>query len=427
VATVSGAGLVTPAGVGSATISATVDGVQGTSDITVTQSVGSVVFTAAAGDSLLLPAGNLTRTVTVFDGGGAPLSGRTVTFSAAPAGLVDITPASGTTNASGQVTITITRSGAATGTAPVTATSGTKSDQVDVRVLAAMTSIALVPAADSLFAGGSIDFTATALGGSAPLQGRRLAISSANTSVADPSPPFVRNTDAAGAISFTLTGKAPGASQLTVASSTEGISTSRTMRVLALAATVTVSPSPVSLLQDATQTFTAVLQTAPPRTQLTGRPVTWATSDPAKLSIDATGAAVALDSGAVTVTATALNDVGGADDISGIANVTITLAPVASVSLTPASAKLTSLSRSATLTLGAQIAGGAPARDRACTVVSSNAGIASVAPGTGKTDQHGNLVVTVTGQSFLLAPSTATITATCEGVIGTSSITVSLL
>ncbi|HET6679607.1 MAG TPA: Ig-like domain-containing protein [Gemmatimonadaceae bacterium] len=417
VATVSGTGLVTPAGVGSATISATIDGVQGTSDITVTQSVGSVVFTAAAGDSLLLPAGNLTRTVTVFDGGGLPLSGRTVTFSAGPSGLVDITPASGTTNASGQVTITVTRSGAASGTATLTATSGTKSDQVNVRVLAAVTSIALAPAADSLFAGGSIDFTATAFGGTVPLVGRKLNISSGNTGAAVVAPAFF-NTDVAGNVAFTLTSVNPGSTKLTVWSMTELDSVSRVMRVLAPATSVVVSPSSVAMVQDDAQSFTADVRSGPPTKSETGRAVTWATSNPAKLSIDQTGAAVALDSGTVTVTATALNDVGVADDVSDAATVTITLAPIATVTITPS--PIHALLTPVPVVVQAQIVGGVAARGRACTLKSLNTAVAAISPATATTDLNGEIAATVT-PSFL---GNTTIEVKCELVTASAPVSV---
>lgn len=103
-----------------ATITATAAG--GASAQIPVQIVGSTV-TLNANATALPDDGSsaLTLTVTAKDAGGNPVSGAAVTLTkTAGAGNVTITPASGTTNASGQITATV--AGTAAGTATVSAT-----------------------------------------------------------------------------------------------------------------------------------------------------------------------------------------------------------------------------------------------------------------------------------------------------------------
>ncbi|HKE90007.1 MAG TPA: Ig-like domain-containing protein, partial [Gemmatimonadales bacterium] len=122
VATVSSAGLVTGVTVGSATISATSEGVTGTSSIAVVataEPVASVEVTP--GSSNIVVGGTVQLTATPKDGKGQPLTGRTITW-ATNASLI------ATVSSSGLV------AGVATGTATITATSEGVSGSASVNV-----------------------------------------------------------------------------------------------------------------------------------------------------------------------------------------------------------------------------------------------------------------------------------------------------
>lgn len=410
VATVAATGVVTAHSPGNATISATIGGSPpGTSAISVPSPVSSVTFTAQ-GDSLILP-GSVAAQVAVS---ATPATGRVVTLSSAPTGIVTPTPTPGTTDASGQVAVTLT--GVAPGSATITATSEGQSDIVVLQVLAGISSIALTPAnADSIIGTGTLNLTATAVGSNAAaLQGRPLTISSGTPAVATLSTLPTANTDAAGQIAITLTGVAPGNTLLTVASA-EGKSATRTIRVLAPASSVDVLPATSAMIEGDLQVFGETVKDAVGNT-LPGRAVTWSSSSASKLVVDpVTGSATATDSGAVTVTATVIGTT-----ITGTASVTITLLPVTTVTITPASVTVPILTNSTTLTVEAQRLGG-PARGRACTAQSSDPSLATVTP-SGTTGQDGKFTVTV-DQTLFLLPGVVTITATCEGIQGTSVVT----
>ena len=411
VATVSTSGLVTAVGAGSATITATIGGTPGTSAIMVVVPVANVAFTAAP-DSLILP-GSVSGQVTVTDASNNLLQGRTVTFGGAPAGLVSMSPSPGTTNASGQLAVTIT--GVAAGTATVTATSEGKTDDVVVRVLAGISNIAFSPPADSVFLGSTLALTATATGSTGALAGRPLTISSSNPGAATASPSTPTNTNGSGQVGITVTAVAPGST--TLSASGETVTASRVINVLAPAHSVDVSPTTASLVEGDLRTFTAVVKDASGNT-LTGRVVSWSSSNPGVLSINAsTGVATALDGGSSTVTASVSPGTGGTP-ATGTASVTVTLQPVVSVVITPSTVTVPSGTNSTVVTVEARLAGGLPAPNRSCTVSSSNGFIASVNPTSGTTDSNGNLSITV---SRVLLPGTVTIAGSCAGVAATTS------
>ncbi|MCX5762409.1 MAG: Ig-like domain-containing protein [Gemmatimonadetes bacterium] len=120
VATVDAAGLVRGVGAGSASISATVDGIAGASSITVTAVPVATVTLAPA--LLSVPVGGTgTLTATLASAGGTALTGRVVTWASSNTAVA-------TVNASGMV------AGVAIGTAVVTATSEGRSGTASITV-----------------------------------------------------------------------------------------------------------------------------------------------------------------------------------------------------------------------------------------------------------------------------------------------------
>jgi uncharacterized protein YjdB len=171
---------------------------------------------------------------------------------------------------------------------------------------------------------------------------------------------------------------------------------------VAAVASVTVSPAAPSVqvratlqLGDATKDSTGNL--------LTGRTVSWMTSNAAVATVSASGLVTGVAAGSATITATS-------EGKSGTSAMTVTNVPVASVTVTPA---IAGLLMGATLHLTATLkdALGNPLSGRVVTWASSAPGVAAVS-GTGL----------VTG----LGIGGVTITATSEGRTGSSAVTVSL-
>jgi uncharacterized protein YjdB len=138
---------------------------------------------------------------------------------------------------------------------------------------------------------------------------------------------------------------------------------------------------------------------------LTGRVVTWTSSNGATATVDGNGLVTAVGAGTTTVTATS-------EGQTGTSSITVSLAPVATVTVTPGTANLVlGITPTQQLTAATKDANGNVLTGRTIAWVSSNAAAATV---------DGNGLVTA------VAAGGATITATSEGQSGTSSITVTI-
>jgi len=134
---------------------------------------------------------------------------------------------------------------------------------------------------------------------------------------------------------------------------------------------------------------------------LTGRVVTWASSNTAVATVNGTGLVTGVAAGSATITATS-------EGKNGTAAVTVSVVPVASVTVAPATASIP-VGQTGQLTATPKDASGATLTGRVVTWASGNTAVATVS-GTGL----------VTG----VAAGSATITATSEGQSGSAAITV---
>jgi acid phosphatase type 7 len=134
VATVSGTGLVTAAGVGTATITATSEAKSGTASVTVS-SVPVAAVTVSPATASLIAGQTVQLTATLKDPNGNILTGRPVTWSSNTTGVA-------TVNSTGLVTAKVA------GTATITATSEGRSGMSAVTVTGASASVVLVGAGD---------------------------------------------------------------------------------------------------------------------------------------------------------------------------------------------------------------------------------------------------------------------------------------
>src|SRR5207253_166333 len=134
---------------------------------------------------------------------------------------------------------------------------------------------------------------------------------------------------------------------------------------------------------------------------LSGRTVTWSSSNAAVATVSSSGLVSGVTPGSVTITATS-------EGKSGTSTITVTPVPVASVEVTPATASVQA-GQTVQLTATPRDAVGNPLSGRTVTWSTSNTAVATV--------NSSGLVSGVT-------PGTATITAASEGKSGTSSVTV---
>ncbi|MDQ6831380.1 MAG: Ig-like domain-containing protein, partial [Gemmatimonadota bacterium] len=165
-------------------------------------------------------------------------------------------------------------------------------------------------------------------------------------------------------------------------------------------ATVTVNgSSSMFVLFD--QQLTATLKDGNGNT-LSGRTVTWSTSDGNKATVDQSGNVHAAAIGDVTITATSETKVGSI-------TIHITAAPVASVTIAPANPSIL-VNASVPLTATTKDANGNVLTGRVVTWGSNNAAAVTIGSST--------------GVAFGVAPGSALVTATSEGVPGTTTVTV---
>jgi len=314
-------------------------------------------------------------TATPQDSTGAPLTGRSVTW-ASNNGSVATVNANGlvTTSAVGSATVTATSEGKS-GTAAITGT------------LVPVASVSVSPASASVQPGGTVQLSATPRDASGnPLTGRAIAWSS--------SAPGIATVNGGGLV----TGVAAGAA--TITASSEGKSGTAAVTVNSVpVASVTVSPATATIMVGQNVQFTATPKDANGNV-LTGRPVTWATNNGGVATVNGSGLVTALAAGTVIVTA-------ACESATGTAGITVTNVPVASVTVSPATASIP-VGQTVQLTATPKDANGNPLSGRVVTWISSNSGMASV---------NGGLVAGV-------ATGSATITATSEGQSGTAAITV---
>jgi uncharacterized protein YjdB len=313
------------------------------------------------------------------DQNGASISVGSVTWSSS-------SPAVASVSAAGAITAV------AAGQTIITAAAGIKSGQSTLTVIPVpVASVTVSPATANILVGATQQLTATTLdAGNATLTGRTVTWSSSDATKASVS--------STGLVTAVTAGSA------TITASSEGKNGSSTITVLGNpVASVAVTPSTASMSVSFTQQFTATVLDGGGNV-LSGRTITWSSSDATKATVTASGLVTAVAVGSSTITATS-------EGKSGTAAVTVTLASVATVTILPVSASVAAGS-TVVLTATPRDANGNALIGRTFSWSSSNTAIVS-----GSTT---GAVLTALG----VAPGTATITATSEGKSGTALVTV---
>lgn len=249
-------------------------------------------------------------------------------------------------------------------------------------------SVELTPPTASVRAGASLTLVAKPLDADGkPVEVRTIVWSSSNKSIATVSSSGVVTTLAQG--------------EARIAASALGKSATATITVTARdVASVVVQPATISMRVGVSSPLQA--QTLDAEGQpLSGRTVTWASSNQTIATVSAQGVVTGVAPGAATITATSEGRVGQAA-------VTVTLPPVQTVVVAPA---LDTLGVGTEHTLSAVLrdAGGTILTGRALAWSSNNVNVATVSS---------------TGVVTGVAPGTVTISATSEGRVGTSTVVV---
>jgi uncharacterized protein YjdB len=398
VATVSEAGLVTALAAGTTLIRATIDGQIGNTTFTVSAGGSSpptppgppppspppvaTVSVSLAASSVVI-GGGTQATATTKDASGTVLTGRTIAWASSNPSVASIDGVTGAVE------------GVAAGTATLTATSETKSGSATITVtVVPVASVSVSLGSTNLVVGATTQATASPKdAGGHSLTGRTVTWTSSNTAAATVS--------SAGLV----TGIGAGSANITATSETKSGHASVTVTVpIAPVASVTASLGSSSIVVGATTQATAVTKDAGGHT-LTGRVVTWTSSNAAAATVNAsTGVVSAAGAGTSQITATSEGKTG-----SATVTVTVPVVPVATVSVSlSASSILAGAGTQATATT--KDAGGNTLTGRVVTWTSSNTAAATVNASTGA----------VAG----VGAGSSNIVATSEGKTGSASVTV---
>lgn len=306
VATVDQTGFVTGVSGGTASVFAATEGISASASVTVNAAVFSV--SVAPANPTLSVGQTLGMIAILSDVNGAPLTGRAVAWSTGNSAVATINASSGVVTA------------VASGTTSITATSEGKSGSTTLTVsVIAVARVDVAPTSVSLNPGQTSQLTATAYDASNNVLVRSVSWSS--------SAPGVATISATGLVT------AVGAGTTTISATAGGVTGTAIVTVANVpVASVTVSPGAPNMFPSDQLQLTATARDAAGNV-ITGRPTTWNSNNTGVATVSAGGLVTALSQGAATITATV-------DGVSGVATISVNATPVASVTLTPASASI---------------------------------------------------------------------------------------
>jgi len=397
-------GQVTADAVGTSSVHATLGAV--TTATTVTVTAAQLVSIAITPANPTLPAGTtqaLTATGTYSDGSTTDLTAQ-ATWSSGTTSAATVSNASGS-----QGTVTAVAQGTTTVTATFAGASGSTLVTVSPPNL---TQIVVAPIADSVLAGATVNYTATAIYSNntqAPLT-RGVTWASSNTSVATIAATG-RGGPGGGATATTV-----AAGNTTISATYQGVTGATTLTVTsATVTTIEVTPTNPSVSVNTTRQLTATAIYSDATTRDVTATVTWVSSDPTVAAVStggggpaggARGNVTALAAGSATVSATL-------DGLTGSTLVTVTAATLVSIDVTPADSSVavgTNVAFTATALYSDNTTQNVTTR---ATWISSLPNVASVSTANG-----------TRGQALAVAAGTASISATLDGVTGSTTLTV---
>ena len=378
VATVSSTGVVTGVTAGTTAITAMCEG-QNTAVVVTVIPVPVASVTVSAASSSIQVGATTTVTAVMKDSSGTALQGRSVTWSSSNQSVATVDATSGVVT------------GVAPGTVTITGMSEGKTGTTTITVAPTpVATVTISPPNPSVVEHQTTALTAVTKDANGnTLSGRTVTWSVTPTSVAT----INANTGV-------VTGVSAGTATVTATSETKSGTATLTVTP-APVATVTVAAPSGPIVVGQTVTLTDTVKDAAGNV-LTGRVVTWSSSNPSKATVNSsTGLVTGVDSGSTTITATS-------ETKTGTATVVVHLVPVDSVIVTAAATTI-AVGHTTTVTAVAKDANGATLSGRAVSWSSNNTAVATVT-------SNG----TVTG----VAHGTANIIATIDGTSGSATITI---
>lgn len=382
VATVDAQGVVTGKAKGVALITARSEGAEATASVTV--SARAVSYVIASLDREELVVGEQTKaTALVLDASGSkiPPEEQPVTWQSSNSAIA-------TVDASGVVTAL------ATGAVSIRALSGGKTGSIALTVLAATPhSIVILPAGPTVSQGSQVQLSAEVRDQKGnPISGASVAWASENAAVATISPGGL------------ATAKVSGSTKVTATSGALATSTTLTVTPITVAS-VSVAPTALTIEVNEDAPLSAVVYDNGGNV-LSGRAVTWSSSNTAIASVSAAGVVKGLKSGSAIVTA-------ASEGKTAQSQITVTApppaaAPVASISVS-LSASALNVGQTAQATAVLYDSEGKVLTGRTVTWSSTAASLATVSS---------------SGLVTAIAPGTVSLIASSEGKMGVATLTV---
>jgi uncharacterized protein YjdB len=383
IATVTQSGVVTGIAQGSVQIAASSGGKSSSAVITVTPRPVSLVR-ITPGSATINVAGSVTLSAEAVDASGSPVVGRTVTWSSSNE-TIAVVSSNGVVAgiAEGSVTITATVDGR----------SGTAAITVAPQPVATVT---LDPTGATTIVGRRVTFRATAFGAQGnPLTGRTIVWTSSN--------PVIATVSSAGEV----LGLAVGSAQ--IRATIEGKFAEATVLVDPVpVARVVTNPNSITLNPGQTSQLTITL-TDSAGNILTGRSITYSSSDAAIATVSNTGLITAVAEGSAQIQATS-------EGKSATTVVTVNPVPVASITITPGTVSL-GIGGTAKLVAQAFDAGGRQLSNRKFTWISGAPTVATVNQSGDVTAVSGGNAVVFAATEGISASATVSVTASVQTVV----------
>jgi len=377
-ATVSSAGLVTGVAVGTVTVTASSEGKAGSINLAVTPPPVAAVTVNLSATQVTLGQ-SPKATATLKDASGNILTDRTINWTSSQTSIA-------TVDASGAI------SSLSIGTTTITAISEGIAGSAALTVIPVpVATVSVTLAASAIVIGQTTQATATTKDGNGNvLAGRVVTWSTSSAAVATVSS------------SGLVTGVSAGTSTITATS--EGQSASATISVSPVpVASVSVTFVSSSIFIGSNTQATATIRDAGGNI-LTGRSIVWGSSNPSIASVNGTGSVSGISAGNASIIATC-------EGQSGASPITVTLAPVATVTVT-AGVNVITVGGTTQAAAILKDAAGNTLIGRAITWASNSPTVATI-----------SLAGVVTG----ISAGTVTITATSEGIIGSDAVTVNVV
>lgn len=375
VATVDAAGVISAVAPGTATISATSEGVSGSASVSVAVPAIATVTLQPRGATVQRGA-TLQLSSTITDVSGAQVTNRPLTWTSSNPGVAVV-------SATGLVT------GVASGAASVVASLDGKADTASISVVAVpVGSVTVQPSTANLGVGQSTTLTATVKDANgAVVTDRPVTWTSSNTLVA--------TVTQAGVV------KGLGAGTAIISATSEGSTGSATITVSATVASISLQPTSITLQRNTSAVITPTIKDAAGNV-LAGRAITWTSSDTTVARVSGNGTVTGVRIGAATVTATS-------EGKSASAAVSVTTGSVDHIVITPASISGLRAGHSAQLSAAA---------------VDANGDVISGATFTWRSNNTNVAIVSTSGLVIGVRTGSTTVTATYSGKTGSASVSV---